>query len=152
MRLTGSLRLETPLPPNLSLATESYQNIPTSKHYEPMSTHARIGIQHPDGTVDSVYCHMDGYPSFTGIQLLKHFGTFDKALRLVNGGDMDVVFDEYLKGPSYWGNSPFLTHCSLDDFAQTWQQYNYLFKEGKWLLVDRVSQDGEVEGVCITLP
>ena len=43
-----------------------------------MSTRSVIGIMNNDNSVDSVYCHFDGYPEHTGYFLKKFFDTKEK--------------------------------------------------------------------------
>lgn len=38
-----------------------------------MSTRSLIAIKNTDGTVSSIYCHWDGYPSNNGRLLLEHY-------------------------------------------------------------------------------
>ena len=38
-----------------------------------MSTNSTINIQNEDGTVDSIYCHWDGYLEFNGKLLQQHY-------------------------------------------------------------------------------
>lgn len=59
-----------------------------------MSTRSRIGIEGEDGRVRSVYCHSDGYLSYNGAQLLAHYNDAERALALINEGDLS-----FLNGP-----------------------------------------------------
>lgn len=59
-----------------------------------MSTRSRIGMVQPDGTVKSVYCHFDGYPSGVGITLLKNYTDPEKVKKLIDLGDLSVVGEE----------------------------------------------------------
>ena len=38
-----------------------------------MSTRSHIGIWNEDGSLDVIYCHWDGYPSYNGAVLLHHY-------------------------------------------------------------------------------
>jgi hypothetical protein len=59
-----------------------------------MSTRSRIGIVREDGTVVSVYCHSDGYPSGVGKTLLTHYTTREKIEALVALGDLSCLGEE----------------------------------------------------------
>ena len=52
-----------------------------------MSTRSVIGILNEDKTVNSVYCHFDGYPEHTGYFLKKFFDTTEKVNNLISNGD-----------------------------------------------------------------
>jgi hypothetical protein len=54
----------------------------------PMGTRSRIGIEMPDHTVVSVYCHWDNYPSGTGKILVEHYQNRDDVMELIDGGSM----------------------------------------------------------------
>ena len=56
-----------------------------------MSTHSRIGILNPDGSVESIYCHWDGYPSHNGKILLQHYKTAQRIRALLAFGDRSVL-------------------------------------------------------------
>ena len=53
-----------------------------------MGTRSRIGIEMPDHTVVSVYCHWDNYPSGTGKILVEHYQNRDDVMELIDGGSM----------------------------------------------------------------
>jgi hypothetical protein len=60
-----------------------------------MSTRSRIGILNQDGTVESVYCHQDGYPEYTGF-ILENFYTNEKLVRnLLSKGDLSNIATPY---------------------------------------------------------
>lgn len=48
-----------------------------------MATRSRIGIENEDGTVSSVYCHWDGYPSNNGKILVTHYTDREKVKELI---------------------------------------------------------------------
>lgn len=53
-----------------------------------MSTRSRIGILKKDGSIDSIYCHLDGYPEGVGLKLYKHYNNINKINRLIKLGDI----------------------------------------------------------------
>lgn len=53
-----------------------------------MSTRSYIGIARPDGKVEYVYCHSDGYPDYNGEILYKYYTTKETVQNLINHGDM----------------------------------------------------------------
>jgi len=56
-----------------------------------MSTRSRIGVEQKDGSIVSVYCHFDGYPSGVGSTLLQCYNTYDKANEVVALGDLSSL-------------------------------------------------------------
>lgn len=60
-----------------------------------MSTRSRIGIENADGTVSSIYCHNDGYPSGVGNILTSHYTDREKVQALIGLGDISEL-DERL--------------------------------------------------------
>ena len=57
-----------------------------------MSTHSQIGVMHGN-VCKSIYCHSDGYLSYVGKVLLKHYDSA-KANHLVSMGDMSMLGKE----------------------------------------------------------
>jgi hypothetical protein len=56
-----------------------------------MATRSRIGIVNEDGTVSSVYCHWDGYPSGNGKLLVTHYTDRDKVKALIELGSISSL-------------------------------------------------------------
>lgn len=56
-----------------------------------MSTHSNIGIINADGSVLTIYCHSDGYPSGVGKILREHYNTEDAVRTLLSLGDLSVL-------------------------------------------------------------
>ena len=53
-----------------------------------MGTRSRIGIELPDHSVVSVYCHWDGYPEGNGKTLVQHYLNREDVQELIDGGSM----------------------------------------------------------------
>ena len=56
-----------------------------------MGTRSRIAIQNADGTLESIYCHWDGYPSNNGVILQKHYQDEAKVRELIALGDLSIL-------------------------------------------------------------
>ena len=56
-----------------------------------MSTRSIIGIINDDNSVNSVYCHFDGYPEHTGYFLKEFFDTTEKVNNLISNGDISSL-------------------------------------------------------------
>ena len=120
-----------------------------------MATHSRIAIENPNGSVKSVYCHNDGYPSYNGRVLLEHYSDRDKVERLIELGVLSSISEEVEPtGPHSFSQpargvviayhrdrgedyrSPD-SHSSIKSFASSIKDYSYVFtKEGQWLFID----------------
>ena len=56
-----------------------------------MGTRSRIGIEMPDHTVVSAYCHYDGYVECNGKILVEHYQNRDDVKELIDGGSMSTL-------------------------------------------------------------
>ena len=56
-----------------------------------MGTRSRIGIELPDHTVVSVYCHWDGYVEHNGRILVEHYLNREDVQELIDGGSMSTL-------------------------------------------------------------
>jgi hypothetical protein len=68
-----------------------------------MATRSRIGIELPDHTVVSVYCHWDGYVGHNGKILVQHYQERKDVQELIDGGSMSS-----LRTRETWGGGPIL--------------------------------------------
>jgi hypothetical protein len=59
-----------------------------------MSTRSTIALEFADGTVQQVYCHSDGYLSYNGQMLLKHWSDPFKLRDLIEQGDLSSLGEE----------------------------------------------------------
>ena len=114
-----------------------------------MGTRSRIGLELSDGSILSVYCHWDGYPEFNGVKLQEHFNSYDKAVELIDGGDISSLWtNESFRdasgatksqecGPLYYSargeDLPPSLDNTLDEYQKYGEEYAYLFKDGEWV-------------------
>ena len=56
-----------------------------------MGTRSRIGIEMPDHSVVSVYCHWDGYVEHNGRILIQHYQNREDVQELIDGGSMSCL-------------------------------------------------------------
>lgn len=126
-----------------------------------MSTRSRIGIQLENGKVESIYCHFDGYVTGgVGETLVNHYTDIDKIKKMIFLGDMSCLnksiecpdghsYETPISGYSiFYGRDRGETGIdSVTHDADIWpdygQDYEYLFKDGKWF----VRYDSEFESV-----
>lgn len=86
-----------------------------------MSTRSAIARQNPDGSVDVIYCHWDGYLTGVGLELVGYYSTKSKLDRLIELGNISTLEDtleateEQCKGSYY----PAEHHESLADLQES---------------------------------
>lgn len=113
-----------------------------------MATRSRIGMIMEDGTVRSIYCHWDGYPSYNGRILKECYNTPEKVKELISLGDIsslgrtteykDECDDMYTKDYHRWRNEPIRIKTDSDayDYAirgfDNGEEYIYLFDGDRW--------------------
>jgi len=103
-----------------------------------MSTSCRIGIENNDGTVTSIYCHHDGYPSYVGQVLKEHYSNEEKLRELISYGDTSAIestlTDSKSKSYAMHGEDLSIMESDLTKFISTIGEYGYLFRNGKWFI------------------
>jgi hypothetical protein len=65
-----------------------------------MATRSRIAIENQDGTVNSVYCHFDGYISGVGKTLFEHYDQ-EKLEKLLELGDISSLGESTIDTVAY---------------------------------------------------
>ena len=116
-----------------------------------MATRSRIGIQNPDGSVSSIYCHWDGYPDGVGATLIDHYSNRQKLNMLINLGDISILGENVATMDEHSFNNPkegitvayhrdrgeklrpARVDSSLEKFHVS-ESYGYIYTlEGKWV-------------------
>jgi hypothetical protein len=110
-----------------------------------MGTRGRIGIEHPDGSITSVYHHYDSYESWLGVKLNEHYNTTDKVFTLIAGGDMSCCYDsDENPTPRYYSERG--ENCPPrhdDDYHQytnkdAGEEYHYIWTtDEEWICIDQ---------------
>lgn len=59
-----------------------------------MATRSRIGIRNEDASVDSIYCHWDGYPEHNGLILVRDYQDESKIRQLISMGSLSSLGPE----------------------------------------------------------
>jgi len=121
-----------------------------------MATRSRIAIEKPDGRVESIYCHWDGYPEYNGRILVENYRDHEKVQALIDLGDISYLAPNVEAAPDaeHSFNRPAdevvvaygrdrgetgvgkKSHSSVPDFFDgNIEEYGYLFtQEGQWLV------------------
>lgn len=90
-----------------------------------MSTRSRIGILRKNGSIDSIFCHFDGYLDGVGEKLISYYNDLSSANKLINRGDIETLH-EYADSDSFkikkYGDGK-ITHSFFDDDATNWDNY-----------------------------
>ena len=95
-----------------------------------MGTRSRIGIELPDHSVVSVYCHYDGYVEGNGRELVEHFNTKEKVQELINGGDMSSLYTTHM-----WESAPLKQIImKKDDDGKEYREVKYMTDDkNQWI-------------------
>jgi hypothetical protein len=122
-----------------------------------MATRSRIAIEDQDGTVRSIYCHWDGYPSNNGRILSENYKTQEKVESLIGLGSISSLRpevdipegvhhnfqnqDEDITVAYHRDRGEDLRiaeHGSVEDFIRgDVEEYGYIFTAaGEWLFVN----------------
>ncbi len=122
-----------------------------------MATRSRIAIENQDGTVLSIYCHWDGYPSHHGPILLENYTTREKVESLIELGSISSLAPEteISEGVTHHFENPtegivvayhrdrkepiaIKAHGSVNDFVKSdVEEYGYIFTAaGEWLFAN----------------
>jgi hypothetical protein len=112
-----------------------------------MSTHSYIGIENPNGTVNFIYSHFDGYPAYMKPVLEKHWDTRKRVESLMALGDIRALkrdpFHTELMEPmnSLPEASSFPNTSDFGEFAGSIAgSYFYLFIGiGVWRMWDKIN-------------
>ena len=65
-----------------------------------MSTRSNIALEFENGQYMVIYCHSDGYLTYNGAILLKHYNTRDKIEELVKLGDLSCLAPQINPDPN----------------------------------------------------
>ena len=96
-----------------------------------MSTSGTIAIKHPDGQVQCVSVHGDGYLLYTGATLLHHYRSYNKVCKLLSFGSMSSIsaLISAPEGEEHTWRNPLRSTCvfyardrdeSMKDNASVW--------------------------------
>lgn len=118
-----------------------------------MATRSRIGLEFPDGHVESIYCHWDGYPEHNGRILKSCYNDFSSVYQLIQLGDLSALGESIGEKQDFnrpcegWclsysrdrGESDVHAqhHSSWVAYLKVGEEYNYLFRNGVWLVSGR---------------
>jgi hypothetical protein len=119
-----------------------------------MATRSTISMELPDGTVRSIYCHWDGYPSNNGKILLNHYSNREKISKLLDLGSLSCLGDEIGEQHNFdkhsdneesrnWclaygrdrGENDVESKVTTKELIADSQEYNYLYTLGdEWIV------------------
>ena len=114
-----------------------------------MATRSTISIENLDGSINTIYCHYDGYISHNGVILQTKYNDRKLVEQLVSGGAISVLgssispvplnFDEptaYTKYYSYRGEVTAIDYYkNFADYEENhqYEEFEYLFtKDNVW--------------------
>lgn len=126
-----------------------------------MATRSTISIQNADDTIDSIYCHWDGYPSNNGALLLEHYNTEDKIRELISLGSLSSLREKVkpIEGSKHSFETPDSDvtiayhrdrgeNLQINKFSciseynmqRNREAWNYLWKDGAWYVARSIEQ------------
>jgi hypothetical protein len=99
-----------------------------------MSTRSTISIETPEG-IRSIYCHFDGFLDHNGKILKEHYDTAEKVNALIDLGDISSLGEDLKKTVAYHRDRKEPLHIDKVNTTSDidTQDYNYLFRDGKWI-------------------
>ena len=108
-----------------------------------MSTRSRIGVLNENGSIESVYCHSDGYPEGVGETLTTHYNSEEKCRSIISLGDLSFLGDDLTtgntaaygrdRGENDVGSKKSANEKKFVELAsKTNGEYAYLFTAGHW--------------------
>ena len=121
-----------------------------------MATRSRIGMEMPNGEVQSIYCHWDGYPAGVGATLKEHYTNPEKVEALIALGDISILqplVEPDVPGVSHTFDNPYhdvtvayhrdsgatfqapRVDSSIESFSKSdIEEYGYVFTlNGEWI-------------------
>jgi hypothetical protein len=136
-----------------------------------MATRSTISVQHKDGSISSIYCHWDGYPSHHAPILLEHYNSLELAEQLVSHGSLSLLDDSIeptgahtFENPEdgvciYYGrdrgesNTKPSVYDTKESFLLRYngEDFNYLFSGGFWWIVDKKDEPQLLSGFDVTM-
>lgn len=108
-----------------------------------MSTNSLIAIENNDLSVESVYCHWDGYLAYNGTILQNNYLNMPKLRELIAGGNMSVL-KPTISECEFYGDEPAEKFASIREFMDTVTktdgyrgiEFVYIYTNGSWMVVD----------------
>ena len=111
-----------------------------------MSTRCRIAVKDNNDCFRSIYCHFDGYPEYTGKQLVDHYNTYELVNSLIGLGGISFLDDtvEKTKPHSYYEKGEYLNirrsktlNDLLEYFISSDEEYLYLWDNNQWKFLNK---------------
>lgn len=110
-----------------------------------MSTNCLIAIENTDGSVESVYCHWDGYVSYNGNILHNYYDSKTKVRGLIDGGNMSTL-GSTADNCEFYDNEPAEKFASVREFVDTVRssdyssiEFAYIYTNGAWMVIEVVA-------------
>lgn len=119
-----------------------------------MATRSTIAMVLPNGSIQSIYCHWNGYPEGVGLTLAKHYNK-RKVKQLIANGDVsslgqfvghkhDFNRATKVKSTTFYGrdrgedNIESRNHATIKEWRKAYEmsEFCYLFDGKQWLYGD----------------
>lgn len=136
-----------------------------------MATRSTISLVTEQGTVKTIYCHWDGYLSNNGKKLFEYYNTKELVEQLIQLGSLSSLHETTTPTQEHTFENPIEGICvayhrdrgeelvinefeSIEHYVQALnsnqitQEFNYIFKDGEWLVVsDDHLDSGNVKSI-----
>jgi hypothetical protein len=109
-----------------------------------MATRSTIAIEHDNGNIQQVYCHVDGYLDGNGETLRDHYSTHAALQELINLGDMSGL-EKSIDKCIFYGrdrgepDTAARNYQHYDDYLDNggFEEFNYILRQDGVWYVDR---------------
>ena len=106
-----------------------------------MATRSTIWLKESEDKFIGIYCHFDGYLDGNGKILFEHYKELDKVKELIALGDISSLGEEVKETVAYFRDRGEEFHqfgtISIAGMRKDFEDYNYLYQDGKWFLIRR---------------
>ena len=116
-----------------------------------MATRSTISVVNSDGTVNTIYCHYDGYLDCNGDLLVNNYAYLDAVQALIAHGDM-VALDKTIDECTFFYRDRNETYdetrprkfpaVKYYEYELDLEEYNYIY-DGEWKLFARGHSDSD---------
>lgn len=106
-----------------------------------MATRSLIGKANENGSITSIYCHFDGYPSHNGFILKNYYDTEEKVDQLLELGNLSALFETtenciaYGRDRGDTGQEAEVIR-NLETYLKSGEnyiEYFYVYQQGEWV-------------------
>ena len=113
-----------------------------------MGTRSNIGIVKENGSIETIYCHWDGYPEWVGVQLALNYKDVETVKELISYGDRSSLnaTPDFKDAYVYTQNAKIQTgkYASFEEYDKAPKsgiEFVYLYQNGTWFIYETADDD-----------